>query len=170
MGIPYNAKDAESCWPEGDYDAVLNSSEDTVSKTSGADMEVWQIGVFHPDGRDQTIKEYVTASAAFKIKQLATALGRKADFEAGTFHAEDYIGASFTVALSVESQDGYDDKNRVAKFKAKAQKVSPPPARPAPTRAPATIGAGVREKMAAKPAATQPFGETQEFKDDDIPF
>ncbi len=167
MGLPYNPKDAESCWPEGDYDAILNSSEDTVSKTSGADMEVWQIGVYHPDGREQTIKEYVTASAAFKIKQLATALGKKADFEAGTFHAEDYIGAAFTVALSIEAQDGYDDKNRVAKFKAKTIQ---PPQRLQTQRAPATIGAGVREKMAAKPAATNPIPDGAEFTDSDIPF
>ena len=168
MALNYNPKDAEKCWPEGDYDAVLMTVDDTVSKTSGADMEVWQIGCYHPDGREQTIKEYVTAAAAFKIKQLAIALGRKADFDNGTFHAEDFVNASFIVSLSVEEQDGYDDKNRVAKFKPKA--VRPPSKPNSPPRPPATIGAGVREKLASKPPAQQPFGDEAAFTDSEIPF
>ena len=171
MGINYDPQEAsKNCWPIGDYDAVLQTVEDGISKNSGADMEIWQIGCYHPDGREQTIKEYVTASAAFKIKQLATALGKKSDFEAGTFHAEDYIGASFAVALSIEESDGYDDKNKVARFKSRSVRSAPSaPARP-PTRAPASIAQGVREKVSARPAPSQPFGEEQAFKEADIPF
>ena len=169
--IQYNPEDAnKKCWPEADYDAVLISVEDGISKTSGNEMEIWQIGCYHPDGREQTIKEYVTASSIFKLKQLAIALGRRAEFDAGTFQAESHVGAGFTVALGIEQSDSFDDKNKVNRIKAKGIAA---PAATAPSTAqapPRSIAAGARQQIQNRPAPTNPISEEKQFADADIPF
>lgn len=119
MGINYDPKNVGKAWPEADYHATLTNVEDAVSKSSGDDMEVWTITVYNDAGITQTIKDYVTAGAAFKIKQLAKALDRKADFESGKFHAEDYIGSSFLASLKIEEDDEYGDKNKIKTYKSK---------------------------------------------------
>lgn len=159
--ITYDPKEAEkNVWDEADYEAVLMEVSEGTSKSSGNEMETWQIGVYHPDGREQTIKEYVTAKAAFKIKQLAIALGRRAEFDAGTFQAEEHVKSSFIVALTIERDDQYGDKNRISKFKAKAGTAP---------RSPMSIGAAVREKAQSKPKPQAPF-EEQQFSESEIPF
>lgn len=184
--IDYNPKDAVQVWPEGEYEATLAKVEDTTSKrkpdgSGGNPMQVWTFEVYHSDGRQQLISDYVVVPAAtFKIKQLAIALDKRADFDAGTFQAEDYIGVSVVLALAVAQQEGFDDKNKVGKIKP-AGKPEPaaavtgngakPPApqqRPQqPSRPPA------RQPTGGKPPrqeAEQPFGEEQTFQEADIPF
>lgn len=144
MPLDYDPKKVNKCWPDGDYDAVLKGVADKISKSSGSDMQEWTIEVYHPDGRKQLISEYVTSASAFKIKQLAQALGLAAAFEAGTFQADDHEGADFMVSLITEKQEGYDDKNRIKKF------LSP------------------KAKPTAMAAALDAAGP--QFKNDDIPF
>jgi hypothetical protein len=160
--IEYDPKDASNCWPEGDYDAVLKTVEDAVSKTSGQPMQVWTIECYNNDGRKQLVTEYVTAAAIFKLKQLAVALDRRADFEARNFQADDVIGSNFRVHLTVESQDGYDDKNRVGKF---LPSQSPATQRPGPRPA-----GNVRDFRPARAPSSSPVSEDSQFKDDEIPF
>lgn len=172
MPIDYNPKDASNCWDEADYPATLLSVSDGYSKSSGNPMQTWQVEVFNGE-KKQTIKEYVVIPAAlFKVKQLAKALGKTADFNAGKFQPEEHIGASFVVGLTIEESDGFDDKNRIANFK---------PAAPQPARQPVVAGNGkaggsyplttaIREKIASQPAPTNPISNVQEFKEDDIPF
>lgn len=145
MALDYNPKDAESAWPEADYDAILTGVKTTTSKvkpdgTGGNPMEVWTVQAYHPDGRTQDILEYVVIpGATFKIKQLAAALGKTREFEQGQFQAENYINASFTASLCIESQDGFDDKNKVKKFKPPTRQPSPQNgAPPAQRQRPAT--------------------------------
>lgn len=129
--LNYNPKDANECWPCGEYEACLRGVMNGTSKTSGNEMETWTIEVFNDDGRKQVIKDYVTSpGGTFKIKQLAAALGKNDEFKDGTFQAEDYIRANFRVDLKVEAQDGFDNKNRIAKFK---PSTSSTPAANAPT-------------------------------------
>lgn len=169
MPITYNASDAASAWPEEDYQATLQNVEDGTSKSSGNPMQTWTLEVFAPDGRTQTIKEYVVVPAAtFKIKQLAAALGKSREFEAGQFQADDYIGQSFVVALKIEKQDGYDDKNRIAKFKAPERKPGARPAGVPASKSPLTDA--MRAKLANRPAPTNPIPEDAAFTDSEIPF
>jgi hypothetical protein len=173
MALDYNPKDAVSVWPAGDYDATLKTVDTKTSKTSGNPMEVWTFEVYSPDGRQQLISDYVVIPAAtFKIKQLALALGRKQEFEAGTFQAEDFIGAAVIAFLTIEQQDGYDDKNRVAKVKAPTADPSPPASPPPATRMtarPEPVGRPAAQQARPRPAAS-PVGAGSEFKPDDIPF
>lgn len=161
MPISYEPKDAETAWPEGDYEGVLMAVKDKTSKvkpdgSGGKPMQVWTVQVYHQDGRSQDIDEYVVIpGATFKIRQLAAALGKTKEFEAGRFQADDYINANVTVTLSIEAQDGFDDKNRIKKFK-------PPLRQPAPTQTPVPR----QQRPALAPA---PYSEPQ-FRSDDIPF
>lgn len=161
MGIKYDPKNVSSkAWPEDEYHARLHNVTEGQSKTSGNDMETWFIEVFHPSGVTQNIKDYVTAASAFKIRQLAFALDKKAEFEAGTFHAEDHLGASFMVRLKIEEDPEYGDKNKIGAYRAKKAAGAAP-------RSETPITDKLRER--AKQPVTSPLGEG-DFKDEDIPF
>jgi hypothetical protein len=154
MPLHYDPKAATSAWPEGEYPASLESVTDTHSKSTGAQMQVWAFRVYHPDGRDMLLKDYVVEATAFKIKNLAKALGRLADFDSGKFQADDHQGASVGVKLKIEEgKDGYDDKNKIVSF-------LPYKTGSAPAAAPVTLP----PKM--KPALTP----DAPVADDDSPF
>lgn len=160
MPLEYNPKDVANCVPAGEYDAELVKVEDKVSQTSGNPMQVWTFRVFAD--REIFVTEYVVVpQTTFKIKQLAKALGREADFNAGRFQAEEHVGAGVKLDLTVESQQGYEDKNKVGKIKAAAPDNAPAAA-PAPARA-------LPPRPQRQPAPNPVSGE-QVFKDDDIPF
>lgn len=158
--IDYNPKDASNCWPEDDYSAVLEKVEDKTSKekpdgSGGKPMQVMTWSIYHSDGRKQLITDYVVIpNALFKIKQLAVALGKRDQFDDGQFQADDNIGCSVIAHLVIEESEGFDDKNKIGRIKAKNA-----PAKPA----------GVREKVLARTGAAPDLTQEQ-FKDDDIPF
>ncbi len=113
MPLNYNPKDASGAWPEGDYVAVLAKVEDAISKTSGQPMQVWHIECHNEAGKTRTIREYVTASTAGKIKALARAVDQLAAFNAGEFQADDHVGANFRVELKVEDSEQYGPQNKI---------------------------------------------------------
>lgn len=153
MPVDYNPKDAVQCWPEGYYDMELIKVEDKVSKSSGNSMQVWTWRATN-DGREQTINDYVVVPAAtFKIKQLAAALDKKDIFDAGRFQADDEIGCVVSGFLTIESQDGYDDKNKVKKVVAKTVG--------------STMATGMRQRQRAPVPTDLPENEVNEA---DIPF
>lgn len=165
--MQYNPKDASNCWPDGDYDATLTKVEDGVSKKSGNEMQTWTFEVYHNDGRKQIISDYVTVPACtFKIKQLAIAMGQKAEFEAGTFDASNYINSGVIVALITEESDGFDDKNRIKKVKPAGAKVELPTSSPRPSVSNNPISAARPQRQ----AVTSPIGSDEQFKEEDIPF
>lgn len=177
--IEYNPKDASKCWDKGDYSAVLLTVEDGFSNNTGNPMQTWQIECYRDDGKKQVIKEYVVIPGAlFKVKQLAQALGKADDFNTGQFQPEDHIGASFTAALVIEESEGYDDKNKVGRYKPLAQRApasqqrnaTPQRSHPQPTASKSPLTDAMREKLANRPAPTNPIPEDAEFKESDIPF
>jgi hypothetical protein len=171
MPIDYNPKDAVQCWAPGDYQGTLIKVEDKTSKvksdgSGGNPMQVWTFRAYHDDGREQLISDYVVLpSATFKIKQLALALNKKSDFEAGTFQADDYINADVKLYLVVDKQDGFDDKNKVKKVKSVRDDASVGSSAPAPTPARNTGGGGRPQRQ----PVNSPVGEDS-FVIDDIPF
>lgn len=161
MPIDYNSKDASNAWPKNDYHAVLKSVEDAISKSSGQPMQVWTIEVYSPGGKTKLIKEYVTAAAPFKLKSLAIALGKQADFTRNTFQADDHIGANFTVSLDIEDSDQFGEQNKIKSYKAWAG-TKPPTPKPASQRLPPA-----REPV---PAGPEVLDEEKPFDDSSIPF
>lgn len=172
MALSYKAEDAKKAgaWPDGEYDGELINVEDKLSKekpdgTGGNPMEVWTFKFYHPDGMTKTIQEYVPQNqyTALKVRALARAVGREDEFNAETFQAEGAIGAAVRAKLIVESQAGYDDKNRIGRFVA-----IPRPGAPAQKPVP-TMGS-LKQQVVTRPPVQQPFGNENVFKEDDIPF
>ncbi len=154
-GFNYNPGDAVACWPEGEYDAILESAEVGTSKSSGAPMQTLSFRVYHPDGREAVVKDYiVNPSTLFKLKRFAVAIGQGEDFKAGTFQAADHLQTRLTLALSVQESAEYGDRNQVDGYK--------PPASAAPN-----FAAGRRTAALGKSAATP---VASEINGDDIPF
>ncbi len=163
MPITYNPKDAATTFPEGTYEAEIVKVEDKVSK-AGNEMQAVTLKVFDDNNRSQLITEYITAAAVFKLKQLAVALGRSQEFEAGTFQADDHVGAGLRVSLIIETTDQYGDQNRIKKMLAPAKS----PLKAQPPQRPATATA--RPGRPAAPKATSPVSAATEINPDDIPF
>lgn len=112
----YNPKDASQAWPAGDYEATIKSVEAKTSK-SGNEMEVVTLTVYHPEGKEQTVWDYIVNPATvFKIKKIAKALGFSAEFEAGTFQVSDCVGANMLLTLDVEEDAEYGDKNKIKNY------------------------------------------------------
>lgn len=156
MPIQYKKEDAVLCWPAAEYDATLEGVEDTTSKSSGNPMQVLTWRVFHPDGREQLVSDYIVIpSGTFKLKQLAVALGKKQEFESETFQADNNIGANVIAELVIEQQEGFDDKNKIKRVRIVAKENSAQ-ARPGPSQRP--------------PKAEPQFDPDRQMKDDDIPF
>jgi phytoene dehydrogenase-like protein len=166
MAANYDPRDAVSTWPVADetgapieYSAAVTKVEDKTSKKTGNPMEVWSVTVYGAEGDDREIKEYVVIpGATFKIKQLARALGRVAEFDAGTFHAEDHLGEMLKVHLAIEEQEGFDERNKIGKYL--------PASKPAD-------GASKAERpnwQQAPPRGNSPIEEKKVFQEADIPF
>lgn len=154
----YKAKDALGCWPEGEYDAVLEATEVTTSKSSGAPMQVISFRCYHPDGREQVVKDYVVNTTLFKLKRLAMALGKEADFRAEQFQACDQLRSRLTLVLGVEESAEYGDRNKIDGYK---------PGMTADASAP-NFNAGKRTAAPGKAAPVTAPAESIEA--DDIPF
>ena len=107
----YDPKDASTCWPEGGYDATINSYEEGQSKSSGADMLTIEFEVYS-GSQTMRLKEYiVTPSTVFKLKKIAVALGERAKFEKGQFNIAEHLGASIRLNLEVEENEDFGDRN-----------------------------------------------------------
>jgi hypothetical protein len=145
MPLNYNPTDCNECWPEGDYEAVLEKVEDKRSK-AGNDMQELTWKVYRSDGRTQQVYDYIVVPAGlFKLKGMARAWGKTAEFDGGTFQADDHLDESLVVKLIVEKQDGYADKNRIVAYKPLVRstvgitQAPAAPSRPAGGNGPATV-------------------------------
>jgi hypothetical protein len=169
MPVSYNQKDASNVWPVAgpdnkplEYQGVLQKVEDTTSKikpdgTGGNPMQVWTVDVYNAEGAKRTIKDYVVIpGATFKIKQLAKALGKEAEFKANKFQADDHIGASFLVTLNIEDDDTFGEQNKLGKYLA-PRKV-------------AAGGADLPAWQQNPPKGNSPVTEEKVFQEADIPF
>jgi hypothetical protein len=172
MPITYNPKDAVRVWPEADYQAVLEKVEDKTSKekldgSGGNPMQVLTWTVYNDAGKTQTIQDYIVIPAAlFKLRQLAIALGKRAEFDAGKFQADDQIGCNVMAHLTIEENPGFDDKNKIGKL----LPMPTAPGRSAPSRGAApSIAAEMKQRAGAK-FPTDPIPDNDGMKPDDIPF
>lgn len=148
MPFDYDPEDASTCWPEGQYEAVLLKTEDGTSK-QGNPMLTLTFRVFSPDGnKAQELKEYIVKATTFKLLRFARAIGKEQEFRDKRFNAEDHLNASVLVTLAIDKQTGYDDKNTIDGYAAMTR---------APRSAPAKVA-----------AATDPGAF--DITDKDIPF
>ncbi len=153
MPLDYNPEDADQSMPEGTYPAKLNYVSDAKSK-AGKPMQIWDFVVYDDNkSKEVVIKEYVSPAAAFKIEQLAKALGCESQFKARKFQAEDHVGERVALALIVEDDPQFGKKNRVGRILAPGDTSDAAPSRRPPPR---------QEAYSGEPAAA--------IKDEDVPF
>lgn len=147
--MKYDPKEAIECLPEGQYEATVTETQESVSK-KGDPMIVVTLTIYKPTGGEKTIKDWIVAPW-WKLKKLAKACGRLAEFEGGEFRDGQYVGSTLMVDLEVESSDKYGDQNRVVGYAPVARtQQAQPTARSA--------------KAAAQASSVPSIGE------DDIPF
>jgi hypothetical protein len=167
MAISYNPEDARGSWNPGEYQAILMSVEDKMSK-AGNEMQVWTFEMYDTEGGKRLQREYVTAKAAYKIKQLANALGRLDDFKAGTFQADGNEGATLILRISIDPTN--DEYNRIDGY-LPYEPVAPTPApvRPSVSAPRAGVVSTLKDKARVQPR-TVPANEPDHFDPDDINF
>lgn len=133
MAFTYNSKDASGALPDGKYPASLESCEEGVSKSSGCPMLTLKFKVYTPTGGERTVSDYiVNPSTLWKMKRLAKALGKEADFKANTFQPSAHLGANLTLELDVQEDDQYGDKNNIKGYEPSALGAATPRPKPAP--------------------------------------
>lgn len=121
----YNPEDATSCLPEGDATLAIKSCEDKTSR-AGNDMAVITFEAYVGERKGLITEYVVNPTTLFKLKQIARALGADAEFDAGKFDPAKHIGETLAAVIAIESQDGFDDKNKVKKYLPKGAAAAPP--------------------------------------------
>jgi len=118
--INYKPEDAVRVWPEGDYQATLETTEETTSQ-AGNPMLTVTFKAYDGSGT-MTINDYIVIPAfTWKLKKLAEAFGAGTEFEAGTFDPNNYAGKNLTLKIGIQpAKDGFDERNRVAAYDVKS--------------------------------------------------
>jgi hypothetical protein len=173
----YDPKQASNAWPiKNDdgrpivFDAAIKSVKEGISKKSGGEMLTISFTVWNEDGKTKTIDDYITAKAVFKLKQIAKALGRSAEFDAGSFDLENYVGSSVSVHLKIEEYNG-EDSNKIDKVFAASTDSTPAAPSPAPSPEPPPAKQPISAfRPPKREAVTSPISDDPHFADADIPF
>jgi hypothetical protein len=143
----------DDLWAPGQYDFEVREADETISKTSGADMIKLTLYVFRPDGERRTVFDYLvgTEGGQRKVRSFAQAVGLLAQYEKGELLAIDMVQRTGQLKLRVEQDKSgqFPDKNSVADYlkpKAAPASVAQPVSRslrPAvEARKPVPAGAG----------------------------
>lgn len=120
MAFTYNPKDASTALPADKYPASIAKCHEGVSKSSQNPMLTVSFTVYTATGGERTVKDYiVNPSTLWKLRRLAKALGKSAEFDAGTFAVEKHIGANLTLELDIQQQEGFDESNTIVGYEPK---------------------------------------------------
>ena len=104
--------------PDGEYDAEIVSAEETKSK-KGNDMWKLAVKVWTGGGGPRVIFDYiVNPGTIYKLKQLASALGKRDLFDSGDMGTQEVTGESVRVSIKTETDKTgqFEDKNVVARY------------------------------------------------------
>lgn len=145
----YDPKDARRCWPEGEYDAVVENVVEHTAKESGNLGRKVTLRIYNGDAT-MVLSDYLMAGekAAWKIKEFARAIGQVEMFDAGTFDPIDFKGSNIRVKLKVEDGGGdFGEQNKVGKYLA----GTPGKAAPAADAKPTSVQFAKRPTLAKGP-------------------
>lgn len=121
--IPYDHEDAVTTWPDGEYQATIESVVPKISKAGAAkgltESNMHEIIlVVYPtqEGANQKVWDYVSyPKGTWKLEQLAEALGELAAFKADAFDIETKVGRNVAVYLRTK-KDSFGEKNVVGEY------------------------------------------------------
>lgn len=89
---------------EGDYDAIISSSTDTVSANSGNPMMDMTVSVFDDNGKAHDIRDFLvfTPKMMWKVVHCADSAGLLTEYEAQQFCSNIVRGKRVRVKINIE--------------------------------------------------------------------
>ncbi len=89
---------------EGEYDAIISSSQDKVSVNSGNPMMDMTISVFDDNGKSHDVRDFLvfTNAMMWKVIHCANSAGLVKEYESGKFCSEIVIGKRVRVKIKTE--------------------------------------------------------------------
>lgn len=139
MGFSYQVmseteaeKERYNLLKEGEYDAVIATSEDKVSASSGNPMMDMILHVYDEHGKEHPVRDFMvfTKSMMWKVINFANSAGLMAQYESGNLCSESAMGNRVRVKIGIESGSiipfdklngkpagsKYPDKNKVVEY------------------------------------------------------
>lgn len=123
---------------EGEYDAVITTSSDTISSNSGNQMMDMTVSVFDDNGKSHDIRDFLvfTKTMMWKVIHCANSAGLLKEYEDQNFCSEVVIGKRVRVNIAIEAGSEvpidrlkgrplgskYPDKNKIADYVKKEDK------------------------------------------------
>lgn len=134
-------------WPKGEYDFEVVKAEPArsgpQSKSPGTEFIKLNVRIFNKEGGFRFVNGILHPAMEAQLRHFCEVGNLMAEYEEGTFQAEDCVGVSGRLKLKVKDAEGnYPAKNEISDF--------------------------IVPKVEAKPAKVEP-AETREA-DDDVPF
>jgi hypothetical protein len=124
---PLSSTDAAALqvFPRGDYDFEIIEGEDKVSE-AGNSMIALTIKVTNSVGVSRYVRDYLLEKRPIKLRHAAEACGLLEQYEAGELAAEDFIGKTGKLTLTIEKDKNkkFPDKNAVADYVVKEAGVA----------------------------------------------
>jgi hypothetical protein len=117
MAWDYDPKEAVQVLPEGEYDGELTTVEEKVS-AKGNPMLVLTWAVTMPDRVHRILEYVVRPSGIWKYKMIAVALGEERAFDHNTFDIHQHVGKFCRLAVGIQKQDNYPEKNVIGQYDA----------------------------------------------------
>lgn len=139
MGFSYEVMDEHQAMQErfnllkeGDYDAVITKSVDTISANSGNNMMDMTLSVYDDDGKSHSIRDFLvfTKAMMWKVVHCAESAGVLKEYEEQNFCSE--LMQDRTVRVKIVVEEGglipedklkgkaagskYPDKNKVEDY------------------------------------------------------
>jgi hypothetical protein len=111
MTIEYNPEDSRIVWPDGIYSAHIEQAEEKISKAGNRMIEFTFVCFHRLHGITRVWEHVVVPKQLWKLKALASAVGRQAAYASGRFQAADYVGAHLELELNTECSKRYPPKN-----------------------------------------------------------
>lgn len=89
---------------EGEYDAVIRDSKDTISASSGNSMMDMTVSVFDENGKDHDVRDFLvfTKSMMWKVVHFAESANIIKEYETGNLCSDVAIGKRARVKIVIE--------------------------------------------------------------------
>jgi len=121
MGLSFNPKTEQEVKtgmnaPAGEYDFEVLFAKDRTSKQGNAMIEI-KIGIYRGEAISNHVFDYLLAKMEAKLRHFCDTTGLLAKYESGTLCAEDCVGRSGRVKISIREAEGnFEAKNEVKDY------------------------------------------------------
>lgn len=122
----FDPESANSSWEEGQYDFVVEHTEESLTKANSDPMLKVKLKLYHPTGKDQILTDYFVApppssgrkNNLFRLRALCAALGEEfvGTFGNGKVDHKAMRGKRGLATLSRENTEKYGDQNRIEAY------------------------------------------------------